>query len=72
VRSDYTAELIKIIERWRTAQGTEPQFITIVSSYQNRATEYSIEVAEASIYAILNNTRLLLEFWDKAVKLIHI
>jgi hypothetical protein len=66
-RSDNAPELVQIIEGWRTSQGTEPQFMTIASSYQNGPAERSIGTAEASMRAMLNDASLPLEFWDEAV-----
>jgi hypothetical protein len=66
-RSDNAAELVQTIEQWRTSQGTDAQFTTIASSYQNRPAKCSIGTAEASMRAMLNYAGLQLESGDEAV-----
>ncbi|POS86231.1 hypothetical protein EPUL_003290 [Erysiphe pulchra] len=48
-------------------QGTESQYTTIASSYQNGLVERNIGTAEASMRTMLKEAELPIEFWDEAV-----
>jgi hypothetical protein len=67
LRSDNALGLVQKIEGWRTGQGTEAQFTTTTSSYQNGPDGRSIGTAKASMRAMLNDAGQPLEFWDEAV-----
>jgi hypothetical protein len=71
-RSDNAPELVQIIEEWKATQGTEPQFTTMTSSYQNGPAERRIGTAQASMHAMLNDASLRLQFWEEPLLWMHI
>ncbi|KAI0996956.1 hypothetical protein K3495_g11228 [Podosphaera aphanis] len=68
VRSDNAPELKKLINQWERLDGIQVEYTVIASSNQNGAAERSIQTAENSMRAMLEDSKLPVEFWDEAVE----
>ncbi|KAI0991074.1 hypothetical protein K3495_g17113, partial [Podosphaera aphanis] len=68
VRSDNAPELKKTIDEWEREFGIQAEYTVIASSNQNGVAERSIQTAENSMRAMLEDAKLPIEFWDEAVE----
>ena len=67
-RSDNAPELTKVMNLWEKEDGVEAQYTTVATSNQNGPAERSIQTAENAMRAMLEDSKLPIEFWDEAVE----
>jgi hypothetical protein len=67
-RTDNAPELLKVAQEWNEFKGVEVQPTTIASSHQNGAAEKNIQTTEDNVRALVKDSGLPLEFWDKAAE----
>ncbi|KAI0996669.1 hypothetical protein K3495_g11515 [Podosphaera aphanis] len=67
-RSDNAPELLKAIHDWKVEDGIQAQSTTIASSHQNGPAERSIKTLDFDMRAMLEETQILIDFWDEAAE----
>jgi hypothetical protein len=68
VRSDNAPELKMILEEWCLTFGIKPEFTVPYTSSQNGVAERAIQTSESNARAMLKDSGLPVEFWDKAIE----